>query len=176
MSLPFVVWKGQNLTIAPMFNYAMLIFWGRVVKQQDTICMFCLWKTLKTYMQKPMCPWEDPNSKLVTACQKYGPELLCWGNIWLHRLTNVGQLAFSFKASFSTAFLDSVLSHQWSRRDRQTTSSKTGSERTRIHSPVLRSAMSQWKTWTLLILGMSLFWVCGREEGAMKTAIFGQIC
>lgn len=121
--------------------------------------MFCLWKTLKAYMQKPMCPWEAPNSKLLTVCQKYGPELLCWGNIWLQRLANVGQLAFSFQASFSTAFL-----HSYSHAKRSLEIAKLQvprrSERARISQPYKVPCHGK------LILGMSLF--CSLWEGRRR--------
>lgn len=105
--------------------------------------MFCLWKTLKAYMQKPMCPWEAPSSKLLPVCQKYGPELLCWGNIWLHRLANVGQLAFSFQASFSTAFLHS---HCHAKRSLEIAKLQLPRRSESQNFPVLQSAVSQWKT------------------------------
>lgn len=126
--------------------------------------MFCLQKTLKACMQKPMCPWEAPNSELLTVCQKYGPGFLCWGNIWTHRLANVGQLAFSFQASFPTAFLYSYSHAKRSRAIAKLQVPKTEWKSQNI--PVLQSATSQWKTLTLLILGMSLF--CSLWEGRRR--------
>lgn len=122
--------------------------------------MFCLWKTLKAYIQKPMCPWEAPSSKLLTVCQNYGPELLCWGNIWLHRLANVGQLTFSFQASFSTVFLHS---HSHAKRSLEIAKLQVPrrSERARI-SQSFKVPCHSGK----LILGMSLF--CSLWEGRRR--------
>lgn len=136
--------------------------------------MFCLRKTLKAYMQKPMCPWEAPNSELLTVCRKYGPGLLCWGNIWTHRLANVGQLALSFQVHFPQHFY----THTVTPKDHQRSPNYKFQDRVKEPEfPILQSAMSQWKTLTLLILGMSLFCsLWGGEEGGMKTAIFEHIC
>lgn len=152
----------EKIRIRQLFSCSAIQcqFWGQSrEQQQNTTGMFCLWKTLKAYIQKPMCSWEAPSSKLLTVCQNYGPEL-CWGNIWLHRLANVGQLAFSFQASFSTAFLHS---HSHAKRSLEIARLQVPrrSERARI-SQSFKVPCHSGK----LILGMSLF--CSLWEGRRR--------